>query len=197
MHRSGAAGFTLVEMVAVLILVGLLLLFSPMAITALIPERELESEVSRLGVMIETARNHAVLNQAEYALHYDTDNHKWALQTPDEVSGPNPDGEGEPLKMLILDKDPEFDDLDWHELPEGITLQLYEGKKRIDGRFMVTLSPGGTVPPHAVILESNRIASLDEDERTRTIKVNFPGFVSYGVGRVVEDFKKTEAEIGR
>ena len=55
----------------------------------------------------------------------------------------------------------------------------------------------GTVPPHAVVIESKKISSLDEEDRIRTLKVNFPGLVAYNMGRVVEDFKLSEAELGR
>lgn len=190
-------GFTLIELIAVLVVVGLLLVFSPLGIQALIPERELEAEVSKLRTTIEMLRAQAMLDQAEYAIHYDTEKAKWAYQVPEEITRDNPNGGDQPLKALVLDKNPNFEQLDWHALPDGMKLDLYEGARRIQGRFMVTLSPTGTVPPHAIVMEYSAIASLDERDRTRTVKVNFPGIVSFAMGRVVDDFKKTEAELGR
>jgi len=198
MNESRQAGFTLIEMIAVMVLVGALLVFSPMGIQFLVPEKELEAEVSRLAATVAMLHSEAILQQAEFAIHYDTDDNQWSVQIPEEIERANPDPDGEPLKALVLDKDPDYDDFDWHVLPEGITFDLYEGSRRIrSGTFMVTFSPRGTVPPHTLVLESNKIASLNEDDRTRTLKVNFPGFVSYASGRVIDDFKKTEAELGR
>ena len=190
-------GFTLLELIAVLVLVGILLAFTPSGLQALIPERELNAEVGRLRATLEALMSQSILDQASYAMHYDTDHHRWAMQIPDEVSRPNPDSDGQPIKTLELDTDPDFSEMDWHKLPDGITIQLFEGSNQIRGRFMVTFDPRGTVPPHAVIFESNRIASLDENDRTRTLKVNFSGLVSYSGGRIIEDFKLTEAELGR
>ena len=190
-------GFTLIELVAVLVVVGALLVFSPVGLQALIPERELEAEVGRLRTTLDIIMSQTILDQAAYAMHYDTEHHRWAMQIPEEVTQPNPDGSEEPVKALQLDPDPDFEQLDWHQLPDGIEMQLFEGKNQIRGRFMVTFDPRGTVPPHSVIFESNRIASLDQDERTRTLKVSFSGLVSYSGGRVIENFKLTESELGR
>lgn len=190
-------GFTLIELIAVVAVIGLLLAFSPAGLQALIPERELEAEVGRLRTTIEFLRSQAMLDQAEYAMHYDTENNKWAYQTPEKVAMPSPDGSGDPVTALVLDKDPDFDNLDWRPLPAGISLSLFEGNREIKGRYMITFSPRGTVPPHAIVLESENIASLDEIDSTRTVKVSFPGIVSFAMGRETSDFKKTESELGR
>jgi prepilin-type N-terminal cleavage/methylation domain-containing protein len=193
-----AAGFTLIELVAVLALLGVLLAASPMALDALVPERELEKEMSQIGTMIELLHQQAILDRAPYAIHYDTEKHRWAVQTPEEVLEDD-EGEGEgPRTLLVLDEDVDLELLEWRELPSGFKLHLYEGSRRIStGSFAVTFRPGGTVDPHTLVLESDAIASLDDADRTRTIKVNFPGFVSFARGRVLDDFKKTEAELGR
>ena len=192
-------GFTLLEMVAVLLIVGLMLAFSPMALDALVAEKELEKEASRLGSMLEAIRIQSIVDQAKYAVHYDSEENRWAIQIPIEVEQDmvgREDDDRAPVKKLILEADVAPEDLDWHDLPKGFELYFYEGKNEIrKGRWRVIFDPQGTVPPHTIVLKSNVVASLDELEQMRTIKVNFPGFVSYAPGRVVEDFKRNEGEL--
>jgi hypothetical protein len=89
------------------------------------------------------------------------------------------------------------EELDWHKLPDGLTLEFYEGRQPFQGRYAITYSPDGSVPAHALVLESNRVSSLDEMDRVRTIRVSFTGLVSLGPGREVGEYKLTEAELGR
>lgn len=196
MRKSG--GFTLIELVVVLVLIGLLLAFSPLALDAVVAERELEKETSRYGTTIELLSHQAMLDRTNYAIHIDTENHKWAVQVPEEVVEQGGDVDEEPRRILALDLEADLEDLDWHQLPDEMSLEYYEGSRRIEeGRYRILLTPTGTIDPHTIIFESNRVSSLDERDRMRTVKVNFPGFVSYALGREIEDFKKSNAEIGR
>ena len=192
------AGFTLIELVVVLVLIGLLLTLSPLALDAVVAERELEKEASRYGTYVELLSHQAMLNRTNYAIHIDTEKHRWAVQTPEEMFEEGGDADSEPRRILALDLETEIEDLEWHQLPDEMSLQYYEGTRKIDeGRYRIILTPTGTIDPHTVIFESNRVSSLDERDRMRTVKVNFPGFVSYAMGRDVEDFKKSDAELGR
>ena len=192
-----AAGFTLIELIAVLVMVGLLLAFSPLVLDFLVAEKELDSEVTRLATLVDLVKTQAVLDQAKWALHYDTENHRYAVQPPDEVTQETDDPDAEPVTVLVLDEEVDDETLDWHRLPDGITLEFFEGRNQIRGKLAVTFSPTGTVPFHTLIMESNRISSLEEEDRTRTLKVSFTGLVSFARGRVVEEFKLSEAELGR
>ncbi|MHC4953743.1 MAG: prepilin-type N-terminal cleavage/methylation domain-containing protein [Planctomycetota bacterium] len=197
--RDRHPGFTLIELVVVLVLIGLLLTFSPLALDAVIAERELEKEASRYGTTIELISRQAVLDRTPYAIHIDTDNHRWATQLPDEITqtvGEDEDARPQTLLFLDLELDPE--ELDWRQLPDGMTLSYYEGSRRIEqGRYRILVNPTGTIDPHSIVFESNSVSSLDERDRMRTVKVNFPGFVSFALGREIEDFKKSAGELGR
>ena len=194
---SRVRGFTLIELVAVMVVIALLVVFAPLALDSLVAERELESEVSRLGTTIEMIHTQAILDQAPYAMHFDMEEGRYAYQIPDEVEQETYDDETEPVSTYVLDEDLELTELDWHRLPGGFKMTLYEGRNRFpDGSWRVIFRPDGTVPPHTIVIESDNVSSLDELDRSRTIKVNFPGFVSYAIGARVEDFKKSAAELG-
>jgi prepilin-type N-terminal cleavage/methylation domain-containing protein len=187
--------FTLIELCVVLVLVGLLVAFSPIALDSMVAERELESEASRYGSTVEMLVRESVLHRTPHAMHIDTEKHAWAVQLPEKIIQDRGEDK-EPVEMLALDTDLDPGELNWHPLPDGVTLEYYEGSRRIErGRYRIIIDPTGTIDPHSLIMESNNISSLNEEDRTRTVKVNFPGFVSYAVGKVVEDFKKSEAEL--
>jgi type II secretory pathway pseudopilin PulG len=194
--RPGA-GFTLLELIAVCVLVGLLLAFSPRAFGFLMAEKELESEVSRLATTIDFVKSQAVLDQCAYAIHVNTQDNSWAVQLPREEEQESTDPDKEPVNVLVFDEDMPPEDLDWRKLPDGIKLEFYEGRQPFEGRYAITFAPDGTVPAHSLVLESNRVSSLDENDRVRTIRVSFSGLVSVGPGREIGDFKLTEAELGR
>jgi len=191
-------GFTLIELVVVLVLIGLLLTFSPLALDAVVAERELEKEASFYGITIELIANQAMLERADYAVHIDTENNRWAVQVPEEIYEQGGDADAAPRRFLALDLEADLEELDWRQLPDELEMEFYEGSRRIDeGRYRIIIKPTGTIDPHTIIFESNRVSSLDERDRMRTVKVNFPGFVSYALGREVDDFKKSDAELGR
>jgi prepilin-type N-terminal cleavage/methylation domain-containing protein len=195
--RPSAAGFTLIELIAVLVLIGLLIAFSPLALDFLVAEKQLEGEVSRIATMIDFVKTQAILDQCAYAIHLDTEKHRWAVQVPREEEQDATEEGQEPMKILVLDEDVPDTDLDWHKLPEGLQLQFFEGRQEMKGIYAVTYSPDGTVPAHTLVVESNRVSSLDEADRVRSVRVSFSGLVSLGVGRQLGDFKLTEAELGR
>ena len=193
----GEGGFTLLELVAVLVVIGLLLAFSPLALDYLVSEKELESEVSRLATMVDFVKSQTLLDQAPYAIHVDTEKYRWAVQVPQEEEQETNDPDAEPVTVLVLEEEIGEEDLDWHQLPDGLTLEFYEGKQPLKGRYAITYSPDGTVPPHTLVIESNKVSSLREEDRIRTLKISFSGLVSLAVGRDIGDFKLTEAELGR
>jgi hypothetical protein len=138
-----------------------------------------------------------ILDQAPYAIHYDMEEARYAYQVPDEVEQETVNADDEPVSTYVLDKEIDLAELDWHKLPAGFRMTLYEGKNRWpDGSYRVLFLPDGTVPPHTIVIESDNVSSLDDFDRSRTIKVNFPGFVAYSIGTRIEDYKKTSAELG-
>lgn len=198
--RPRHAGFTLLELIAVVTIVSLLIVFVPMALDFLVAERELEREVLALGTSIEAVQAQAVVDRADYAMHYDTEKHRWAIQFPVEVERDPPRGRdgqprGDPIRVLKLEENVPEERLDWNQLPKGVTLRLFQGNRFLSGRYRVIFGWRGTVDPHILVLESANVSSLVEEERARTVKVNFLGFPTYAPGVRAEEMRRSDAEL--
>ncbi len=87
-NGCGADGFTLLELIAVIVIVGLLAAFAPLILDSVVVERELEAEVARLGDTIEILLRQAVLDGVPYAIHYDTQGDRYALSSWSHGGGP-------------------------------------------------------------------------------------------------------------
>lgn len=85
MTRSPRAGFSLVEIMAVLIILGVILMAVVPAIDNLVPTYRLRSAAREVASLIELAHSEAVSTRKEYRLAYDLDrNTYWLILPPKE-----------------------------------------------------------------------------------------------------------------
>ncbi|MEM8886228.1 MAG: prepilin-type N-terminal cleavage/methylation domain-containing protein, partial [Planctomycetota bacterium] len=96
--------FTLIELVVVLVLIGALIAFSPLALDSLVAERELEKEASRYGSLVELVVRETVLHRTPHAIHFDTEKNAYAFQVPEMIEELE-DDEGNVRETLALDLD--------------------------------------------------------------------------------------------
>lgn len=77
--RTRQAGFTLIEILVVLIIVGLLSALAVFTMGGSSQHRELESEVRKLYVLMQTASEQAVLNNSELGLQLENDGYQFVV----------------------------------------------------------------------------------------------------------------------
>ncbi|MBS0366611.1 MAG: type II secretion system minor pseudopilin GspH [Proteobacteria bacterium] len=121
MHRRNARGFTLIEILVVVAIVGVLSAAMLLSVSLTGRDRELEKESDRLDALLGYAREQAELQTREYGvmfqddgytfLTYDTQRDRWRRVSEDDA-------------------------LDTRQLPDGLELSLV-----VDGRAVVLTRP--------------------------------------------------------
>ncbi|MDP4546169.1 type II secretion system minor pseudopilin GspH [Marinobacter sp. MDS2] len=91
-HRTAHSGFTLIEILVVLIIVGLLASLAVFSMGGNSQQRELESHVRELYLLMQTASEQAVLNNLELGLLLEDDGYQF-VAFQDETGEWKPSGE--------------------------------------------------------------------------------------------------------
>lgn len=183
--RRGA-GFTIIEIMAVLAVVGAMLLAVVPAIDGLVPKYRLRGAARELASMIEEAQSQAISERLEFQLAYDLDHHTYWLILPErptddgqggEAPAPDPaattDGAGPTAKGAGRPAD----DLEHGPPPPDPQQQqpaADEGKKSAQERETTTPKE----LPSGVELEAVIVG--DDDEQTGTVRVPFEHLGSSG-----------------
>lgn len=108
-NRANQAGFTLIEILVVLIIVGLLAALAVFNMVGSSQQRELESQVRDLYLLMQTASEQAVLNNLELGLLFEEDGYRF-------VAFQDESGEWKPPAERMYRK---------RTLPEWLTVTQY------------------------------------------------------------------------
>lgn len=144
-RRWAARGFTLIEILVAVLIVGIVLSVAVMSLTLAGDDREIQREARRLMSLIELAQDDAVLQGREFGLEFLTRGYRFVEFDPATGAW------AEPL----------FDEsLKTWQLPESVALSLYLEDQRVvldeEPARMVT-NAGGPQPdyaPHLLIFSS-------------------------------------------
>ncbi len=108
-NRANHSGFTLIEILVVLIIVGLLAALAVFNMAGSSQQRELENQVRELYLMMQTASEQAVLNNLELGLLFEDDGYRFVAFQDDS-------GEWKPPVERMYRK---------RTLPEWLTVTRY------------------------------------------------------------------------
>jgi prepilin-type N-terminal cleavage/methylation domain-containing protein len=140
------AGFTLIELMIVIAIIGLAMSVSVTGSGSLLPQTRLRSSATTMAAALEMARSHAQLRQEPLVFAYDLDLGTFEAYYPFERDehGVNKG----PGKTPVIDAMP---------LEEGMeirSLRLPGSLPREDGIVALEISPLGRVPPHEVVIDN-------------------------------------------
>jgi type II secretion system protein H len=166
------AGFTLIELMAVLLLMGLAIGYGTVKLGGFVPSARLESGAREIGDLLTRARGLAVFQGTTYQMEYDLDQQRYRLIRPateqEQQDGADPYIEG-----------------NWFELPTHVRIediQISDRDNRTNGTYTVEFLPTGEVFGHLVHLISDDITY--EDRNRFTVEMNpITGLVTYTPGR--------------
>jgi type II secretion system protein H len=136
------AGFTLVEVLAVLVVIGLIATIVTVNWQGLFPRSQLNSSVRALAATLQSTRSDAIARSAEFQVQYDLENNRYRVVTPFRFGG-----------GLAAD-DEERMALEWTALPETVRFAhvTIDGVDYDSGVVFVRFDPLGTANAHTIVL---------------------------------------------
>jgi prepilin-type N-terminal cleavage/methylation domain-containing protein len=173
--RSGESGFTLFELIAVIIIVGLVFALAATKLDFLVPKYRLRGAAREVASLMKLGKARAVASGKDVYLEIDLSQGKyWLLvafpKDRDEAAAPT--DRSKPIEPRVFEYQAAFD----RQLPEGVefTDVITSEKDRVDrGRTRIRLLPLGT-SGHTIVNLRN------QESRELAVKLNgFTGSVTF------------------
>lgn len=142
-RRGTRAGFSMIEMLAVIVILGLIATLVTMNWQAILPRTELHSAVRILASTIQGTHSEAIARNAIFKIEYDLDKHRYRVNTPFRLGGGLAPNEDERIAQ------------NWIDLPESVKFKRVQidGVDYSRGMVFVRFDPLGAASGHIVTLE--------------------------------------------
>jgi prepilin-type N-terminal cleavage/methylation domain-containing protein len=167
---ASRSGFTLIELMAAVVILGMIAGIVTVNWRAMVPKAELHSSVRAISETINGTRSEAIARNAEYLIEYDLDNARWRMVTPFRLGGGMALGEEERTTLA------------WKLLPNSIRFLriVIDGVDHVQGTCFVRFDPLGGGSSHGIVLgqsPDNHIFSIEVQGLTGTIHLHDGTFV--------------------
>ncbi|MBK7876573.1 MAG: GspH/FimT family pseudopilin [Planctomycetes bacterium] len=166
------AGFSLVEMLAVLVILGLIAGIVMVSWRAILPHEQLHSAVRALAGSLQSARSEAIARNGEYRIQYDLENARYRLVTPFKPGGGLAAREEDKLAFP------------WTVFPKGISFHhvVIDGVEYSKGVVFVRFDSLGSASGHTITLAQK------PDDAYFTVDVqSLTGLIEYHEGIFVRE----------
>ncbi|HEV8111430.1 MAG TPA: prepilin-type N-terminal cleavage/methylation domain-containing protein [Planctomycetota bacterium] len=141
--RRARSGFSMIEILAVLVILGLIAAIVSMNWQALLPRTELHSAVRILASTIQGAHSESIARNAIFKVEYDLDKHRYRVNTPFRLGGG------------LAANDDERMTQSWIDLPKSVHFSKVQidGVDYSRGMVFVRFDPLGAASGHIITLE--------------------------------------------
>lgn len=140
--RAPRAGFTLVELLGVVVVIGLIGTIVTLNWKSVFPRSQLNSSVRALAATLQATRSDAIARTAEFWVQYDVEQGRYRVVTPYRHGGG------------VAANDEERVALAWTELPQTVRFQAVavDGEEYDTGIVQVRFDPLGAASGHVIVL---------------------------------------------
>ncbi|MFT5286970.1 MAG: prepilin-type N-terminal cleavage/methylation domain-containing protein [Planctomycetota bacterium] len=140
--RTKQVGFSMVELLAVMVVLGLIAGVAAVSWQASIPRAQMNSSVRELSDILHGARADAIARNLEYKIQYDIDNNSYWVETPFSIEGGLAYGDEE--RAIAFES----------QLKESVAFNkiTVDGEEYFDGIVHVRFDPLGASSDHTVVL---------------------------------------------
>lgn len=141
--HSERAGFSLIEMMGVLVILALVATIVTVNWNAILPRADLHAAVRTLSSTLSGTRSEAIARNARYQIEYDLELQRYRVLTPFRI-----DGAG----LAVGEEDRRA--LQWTALPKGVQFQsiAIDGVQITKGHAYVQFDSLGTASGHTIVL---------------------------------------------
>jgi prepilin-type N-terminal cleavage/methylation domain-containing protein len=145
LRGGGRSGFSMIEMMAVIVILGLIATLVTINWRAILPRAELHSSVRMLASTIQGAHSEAIARNAVFKIEYDLDKHRYRVNTPFRLGGGLAANEEERMAQ------------NWVDLPLSVRFSRVQidGVDYIKGMVFVRFDPLGAASGHIITLVQN------------------------------------------
>ena len=139
---SARTGFSMVEMMTVIVILGLIATIVSVNWKAILPKSNLHAAVRNLASTLQTARTEAISRNAEYRIQYDLEHQRFRVLTPFAADGRPALTEEDRLPLA------------WNNLPSAIKFAriTIDGVDFAQGMCYVRFDPLGAASGHQISL---------------------------------------------
>ncbi len=141
--RTSRAGFSLVEILAVLVILGLMAGIATVSWQATLPRAQLNTSVRVLSERIHGTRADAIARNLEFRLYYDIEKNRYWVETPYALEGGRL-AVGDEEHAIVFET-PLEQSIAFHEI-------VIDGEVYTDGTVYVRFDPLGAASDHRIIL---------------------------------------------
>jgi len=178
MKEQSKAGFTLIEITAVVIIIGMIASIAIVRLDGMLPSTRTESAARELLAQMDFARTQAIAKAQEYSILLDFPEQRYAIRMPFDEDG-----------TLITDPE-ERPILSWHDLNEGTELAGVldpRGEMISEGIYVLNYNPLGAAREVHIYLMGR--GSEDDRDFELTIRVlALTGIASVFQGHIEPEF---------
>lgn len=144
LERGAGAGFSLAEVLAVLVILGMIATIVTVNWRAILPKSELHSAVREISDDLNGTRSEAIGRNAEYRILYDLERGAWRVVTPFKADGSGNMAQTDEERLV----------LPWRLLPASVRFLRIDidGVSYAKGQCFVRFDALGSSSGHTIVL---------------------------------------------